>query len=249
MLNRTWSEHSVGVCDHVPAQVAGVVEASRALVAGVWLLSRVSPQVDLQAAVLREAFPTLRASVRLLPGVNAHVDRQCGLVDERLATKGTGKWHLPGVGRPVYDQVFAAEEALATEAAVQGFVDAVREDVLLLGELADVTGMTHVTISCCYWCFYCRIQGCQVISLQLAVSCQSNTVILHPSHRGSVIGTGGESQEAVMGDVAVRRQRAESLELRGGEEAVARLLQRPFPSSVNTHDSQLLMITCQAGGL
>lgn len=237
------------MCDHVPAQVAGVVEAGRALIAGVRLLSRVSPQVDLQAAVLREALPALRTSVRLLPGVNAHVDRQCGLVDERLATKGTGKWHLPGVGCPVDDQVFAAEEALATEAAVQGFVDVVREDVLLLGELADVTGMTHMTISCCYWCFYCRIKRCRVISLQLAVSCQSNTVVLHPSHRGSVIGTGGKRQEAVMGDGVVRRQRAESLEFRGGEEAVACLLQRPFPSSVNTHDSQLLVITCQAGGL
>lgn len=71
----SWSEHSVGVvCDHVPAQVARVVEAGGALTAGVRLLSRVSPQVDLQAAVLREAFPTLHTSVRLLPGVNAHVD-------------------------------------------------------------------------------------------------------------------------------------------------------------------------------
>ena len=70
------------VCDHVSAQVAGVVEAGCALVARVWLLSRVSPQVDLQAAILREALPTLITSVRLLPSVNAHVDAQRGLGEE-----------------------------------------------------------------------------------------------------------------------------------------------------------------------
>lgn len=83
-----------------------------------------------------------------------------------------------------------------------------------------------------------------MISFQLAVS-----VILHPSHRGSVTGTSGEIQETVMGDVVVGRQRAKSLEFRGSEEGVALILQRPFPSSVNTHDSQVLIITCQAGGL
>lgn len=62
----------------MPAQVAVVVEAGVALIAGVWFLSRVSPQVDLQAAVLREALSTLRTGIRLLPGVNAHVDGQCG---------------------------------------------------------------------------------------------------------------------------------------------------------------------------
>lgn len=70
------------VCDHMPAQVAGVVEAGGALIASVWLLSRVSPQVDLQAAVLREAFPALIASVRLLPRVDTHMDGQSGLVDK-----------------------------------------------------------------------------------------------------------------------------------------------------------------------
>lgn len=83
--------HLLGVVrDHVPAQVAGVVEAGGALIAGVWLLSRVSPQVDLQAAILREAFPTLMTSVRLLPCVDTHVDGQSGLVDERLAAEGAG---------------------------------------------------------------------------------------------------------------------------------------------------------------
>lgn len=146
------------MCDHVPAQVAGVVEAGGALVAGVRLLPRVSPQVDLQAAVLREAFPALRASVRLLPGVYAHVDAQRGLVDERLAAKGAKNGRFPGVTRPVHNQVFAAEEVLAAEAAVKRFVDSGRK--LLLGELADVTGVPHVTISSNYlWC-YCRIKCC-----------------------------------------------------------------------------------------
>ncbi len=142
------------VCDHVPAQVAGVVEAGGTLIAGVWLLSRVSPQVDLQAAVLREAFPTLSTCVRLLPCVNAHVYGQSGLVDKRLAAKGAGNRRLPGVSCPVYNQVFTTVEALATEAAVQGFV---REDVLLLGELAHITGVHQMTI-CSYYClFHCRI--------------------------------------------------------------------------------------------
>lgn len=83
LKNALSSEHSVTVvCDHVPAQVARVVEAGSALIAGVRLFPRVSPQVDLQAAVLCEAFPTLHASVRLLPGVDAHVDGQGCLVDE-----------------------------------------------------------------------------------------------------------------------------------------------------------------------
>lgn len=64
------------------AQVAGVVEAGGALVACVRLLSRVSPQVDLQATVLCEAFSTLLAGVWLLSRVNAHVDAQGGLVDK-----------------------------------------------------------------------------------------------------------------------------------------------------------------------
>lgn len=70
------------VCDHVPSQVAGVVETGSTLITGVWLLSGMSPQVDLQAAVLCEAFSALRTGVRLLPGVNAHVNAQCGLVDK-----------------------------------------------------------------------------------------------------------------------------------------------------------------------
>lgn len=81
-----------------------------------------------------------------------------------------------------------------------------------------------------------------MILFQLAVS-----VILHSSHRGSVIGTSGEILETVMNDVMVRRQRAKSLEFRDSEEGVSLLLQRPFPSSMNTHDSQLLIITSQAG--
>lgn len=144
----------------MPAQVAGVVEAGTALIAGVWLLSRVGPQVDLQAAVLREALPTLRTSVRLFPSVNAHVDTQCILVDERLTTKGTKNGRFSGVTCPVHNQVFTAEEALATEAAVQRFVDTVREDILLLGKLADKTRVPHLTISSYYLCIYCRIKCC-----------------------------------------------------------------------------------------
>lgn len=68
------------MCDHVSAQVAGVVKAGGALAAGVRFLSGVSPQVDLQAAVLCEAFPTLRTSVGLLASVDTHVDAQRGLV-------------------------------------------------------------------------------------------------------------------------------------------------------------------------
>lgn len=90
MFHQLWSECPVRVVRyHVSAQVAGVVEAGGALIAGVRLLTRVSPQVDLQAAVLRETFPTLWTSVRLLTGVYAHVDAQCGLVDKRLAAQGT----------------------------------------------------------------------------------------------------------------------------------------------------------------
>lgn len=118
------------------------------------------------------------------------------------------------------------------------------EDVLLLGELADVTGVPHLTISSHYCCFYCRIQHCGMISLQLAVSHQSNAVILHRSHWSSVAGTSGESEETVVGDAVVWRQGAESLKLRGSEEGVTLVLQRPFSSAVNTHNSQLLIITC-----
>lgn len=100
----SWSEHSISVvCDHVSAQVAGVVEAGGALVAGVRLLSGVSPQVDLQAAVLREALPALRTSVRLLASVYAHVDAQRGLVDERLAAQCARNGRLSRVTRPVND--------------------------------------------------------------------------------------------------------------------------------------------------
>lgn len=41
----------------------------------------------------------------------------------------------------------------------------------------------------------------------------------------------------------VRRQRAESLELT--EEAAAHILQGAFPSPVNTHYPQLLIVACQ----
>lgn len=88
-----------------------------------------------------------------------------------------------------------------------------------------------------------------MISFQLTVSCHANTVILHPSHWRFVSGTSGEIQETVMGDVVVGRQRAKSLEFRGSEEGVAHLLQRAFPSSMNAHNSQFLIITGQAGGL
>lgn len=134
------------MCEHVSAQVAGVVEAGRAVVAPVRLLSRVCPQVDLQAAVLREAFAALGAGVRLLPGVDAHVDVQRGLVDERLAATGARDRRLPGVSGPMHNEVFAAVEALPAEAAVQRFVRRVQEKGLLLGELADETGEPPVAV-------------------------------------------------------------------------------------------------------
>ena len=149
-MSHSQSTRSGVVRDHVSAQVAGVVEAGCALAARVWLLSRVSPQVDLQAAVLREAFPTLHTGVRLLARVNAHVDAQSGLVDKRLAAIGARNWRLPGVTRTMHNQLLAAEEALAAEAAVEGFADGLMEDSLLLGELADVTGVPHLTISSHY---------------------------------------------------------------------------------------------------
>lgn len=137
------SESAIGnVCDHVPAQVAGVVEAGAALTAGVRLLSRVSPQVDLQAATLCETFPALCTGIWLLPSVNAHVDAQCSLVDEGLAAICTGDRRLPGVACSVYNQVFSAEKVLTTEATVQGFVGILREEILWLGEQADMTGLT-----------------------------------------------------------------------------------------------------------
>lgn len=51
------------------------------------------------------------------------------------------------------NQVFTAEEALTTERTVQRFVDAVRVDVWLLGELANMTGLAHKNISSYYLCF------------------------------------------------------------------------------------------------
>lgn len=110
------------------------------------------------------------------------------------------------MGCPVCYQLLTAKEALATEAAVQGLVDSGNEDVLLLGELAHMTGLCHLTINFHYRRFF-------------------------------------------MGDVVVRRQRAKSLEFRGSKEGVAHILQRAFPTSMNTHDPQSLIITCQAGGL
>lgn len=85
-----------------------------------------------------------------------------------------------------------------------------------------------------------------MISFQMTVSHQPDTVILHRLHGCSVIR--GESHEAVLSDAMVRRQRAKSLKFRGCEQGVALLLQRPFSSAVNAHYSQLLIITCQAGG-
>lgn len=238
--------------DHVSAQVAGVVEAGGALAAGVRFLSRVSPQVDLQAAVLREALPALRTSVGLLAGVNAHVDAQRGLVDERFATQGARNGRLPRVSRPVDDQVLAGEEALAAEAAVQRLVDSVRVDVVLLGELADMTGVTCLTLGSQY-CFYCRVQCgrshlSRRVSIQLSVPHQGATVVLRRSHWCSVTGPGAEAEEAVVGDAVVWGQGAESLELRGGEECVALLLQGPLSSAVDTHDPQLLALLSPAGG-
>lgn len=226
------------MCDHVPAQVAGVVEAGGALTAGVRLLPGVRSQVDLQAAVLREALPALRAGVRLLPGVNAHVDAQRGLVDERLAAKRAEGGRLPRVTRPVRDQVLAAEEALAAEAAVQGLEDAVGEGVLLLVELADVTRLPRLTVV--FFCFHCRVHNGRshpggLIPLRLAVP-----VVRHPSRR---VSAGGEVHEAVVGDVVVRGQGGESLEFGGGEEGVALVLEELLPSSANTEDSQLLVLS------
>lgn len=237
-ISSTLSECPIrAVRDHVPPQVAGVVKAGRTLTAGVRLLSGVSPQVDLQAPVLREALAALHTRVRLLPGVYAHVDGQRGLVDERLAAEGAGDRSLPGVGRPVHDQVLAGEEALATEAAVEGFVGRMQEDALLLGELAHGARMPHVNIG-----LYCSVQCCRG---QLGVSHQSHSALLHPPHRDSVAGTRGEVHQAVVGDLVVRGQRAQSLQLGGREEDVAVLLQRPFSTSMNAHDPQLVM----AGGL
>lgn len=243
------SDHAVAnVCDHVSAQVAGVVEAGGALVAGVGLLARMSPQVDLQAAVLREALPTLRTRVWFLSGVDAHVDAKRGLVDERLAAQGARNGGLARVACPVNDQVFAAEEALAAEAAIQGFADGVSEGVLLLWERADVTGVAHLAIRPGYSCFNGTIQRRHlsgVISFQLAVSEQPHTVILHCSAWCSV--NGGEIHNTVVSDTVVRRQRAKSLQFRGSEEGVRFLLKRPLSSAVDTHYSQLLVIACQAG--
>lgn len=49
----------------------------------------------------------------------------------------------------MHDQLLATEETLAAEAAVQRFTDGVRENGLL-GELADVAGESHMTISAYY---------------------------------------------------------------------------------------------------
>lgn len=78
-----------------------------------------------------------------------------------------------------------------------------------------------------------------MISLQLTVSCRTNTVILRAPHLSVV----RQTQGTLIGDAVVRRQRAESLELT--EEAVAHILQGAFPSPVNTHYPQLLIVACQ----
>lgn len=84
-----------------------------------------------------------------------------------------------------------------------------------------------------------------IILVQVTASHQANTVILYLSHRESIR---SEIHETIMRDVLIRRQRAESLELRNVEEA-AFLLQRPFPSSMNAYNSQLCIIFCLVGGI
>lgn len=87
-----------------------------------------------------------------------------------------------------------------------------------------------------------------MISVHLAVSHQSNAVILHHCHRYTVTSTSGKVEETVVSDIVVWRQGTQRLKFRGSEKDVALLSKRPFPSAVNTHDSQLVIITCHRGG-
>lgn len=111
------------MCDHMAAQVAQVAEPCRALPAGIGFLSRVSPQMDLQASTMREAFLTLHAGVRLLPRVNAQVNVQRGLFEKGLPTIWTYEGVPADVSCPVGDQVFRTEEVPAAEAAINTLRD------------------------------------------------------------------------------------------------------------------------------
>lgn len=135
------------MCDHVSAQVAEVVEAGGALYASIGFLSRMSPQMDFQASTMREAFPTLRAGVWLLPRVNTQMNGQRGLFEKRLPTIGTNAGVLAHMSCPVCDQVFGTDEVPATEAAVKILGVTWNEEVWLLGKLAEITWVSHLTIS------------------------------------------------------------------------------------------------------
>lgn len=201
------SDLKSAVCDHVPAQVAQIVEAGGALFAGVGLLSRVCPQVDLQASAVGEAFPALRAGVRLLPRVNAQVNGQRGLFEKGLPTVGTNAGILAHVSGPVGDQVLGAQEVPAAEAAVKVLGDTRNEDVLLLLlllELADIAGMSQVAVRPNKGHFYNSRRHWSGPILQLAASYQSNALNL-PSHGRSLGGAVGEVQETVMGDTVIGR--------------------------------------------
>lgn len=148
------------------------------------------------------------------------------------------------------DQVFETDEALAAEAAVKILGVTWNEDVWLLGKLADITWVSHLTISPNKGHIYhseCHLCG---FILLLSVSYHFITlVLLRPHYCRSVSSTSGEIQETVMGDIVVRRQRAEVLKFRGNEEAIFHVLQRAFPSSMDTQNSQLFPSICWTGGL
>lgn len=244
------SDLKSAVCDHVSAQVAEVVETGGALFAGVGFLSRVSPQVDFQATAMREAFPTLGAGVRLLPRVNTQMNGQRVLFEKRLPAIGTNAGVLAHMSCPVRDQVCGTGKVLAAEAAVKILGVTWNEDVWLLGELADITWVSCLTISpnkerISHSC--CHLSG---LILLLTVSYHFITLILSGLHHGnSVSSTSGEIQEAVMGDIVVRRQRAKVLKFRGREEAVFHILQRAFPSPMDAQNSQLFASVRWTGGL
>lgn len=187
-------------------QVAEVVEAGGALYAGIGFLSRMGPQMDFQASTMCEAFPALRAGVWLFPCVNTQMNGQRGLFEKRLPTIGTNAGVLAHMSCPVCDQVFWTEEALAAEAAVKILGVTWNEDVWLLGKLADITWVSHLTISTNKGHIYyswCHLSG--FIQL-LSVSYHFTTlVLLRPRYWHSVSSTSVEIQETVMGDIVVRR--------------------------------------------
>lgn len=151
---------------------------------------------------------------------------------------------------PVCDQVFGTDEVPAAEAAVKILGVTWNEDVWLLGELADITWVSHLTISPDKGHIYynwCHLSG---LILLMTVSHHFITLILpRPRHWHPVCSTSGKIQETVMGDIVVRRQRAKVLKFRGSEETIVHILQRAFPSSMDTQNSQLFTSVCWTGGL